>query len=59
VLNPVSLYLCVTYPPTYPDVIPDMSLEGIDEESGELREGEDEVVLGQLRVVVGTKSRLC
>ncbi|KAL1409035.1 hypothetical protein Q8F55_005859 [Vanrija albida] len=50
-LTPVSLVLVVTYPPTYPDVIPELSLEEIDEELGELREGEEEEVVGQLNQV--------
>jgi hypothetical protein len=49
---PVTLYLSVKYPPTYPDAIPELALEQIDEESGELREGEEEIVLEQLRNVV-------
>jgi hypothetical protein len=47
------LTLVVKYPPTYPDVIPELELEAPDdEETGELREGEDEVVLAKLRIVV-------
>lgn len=49
---PVTLYLSVKYPPTYPDAIPELALEQIDEESGELRDGEEEIVLEQLRNVV-------
>jgi hypothetical protein len=49
---PVTLYLSVKYPPTYPDAIPELALEQIDEELGELREGEEEIVLEQLRNVV-------
>jgi hypothetical protein len=48
----VSLYLIFTYPPEYPEVIPELSLEPIDEDSGELSEEEEEDVLTQLRVMV-------
>lgn len=51
-LTPVTVTLCVTYPDTYPDVIPEMRLEEIDEELGELREGESEAVIEQLSAVV-------
>lgn len=50
--SPVTLTLVVTYPPTYPDVVPDMALEEIDEELGELRDGEEDAILAQLREVV-------
>ncbi|GFZ52107.1 hypothetical protein JCM24511_09880 [Saitozyma sp. JCM 24511] len=49
--HPLTLYLSVKYPPTYPDAIPELALEQIDEESGELRDGEEEIVLEQLRNV--------
>jgi hypothetical protein len=48
----VTLYLTVTYPPGYPDEIPELALEPIDEESGELRDDEEEDVLAQLRASV-------
>lgn len=51
-LTPVTLALVVTYPETYPDVIPDMAVEEIDEELGELRDGEAEAIIEQLSVVV-------
>jgi hypothetical protein len=50
--RPVTLTLIVTYPPTYPDVIPELKLEEIDEEAGELRDGEEDSILEQLRAVV-------
>ncbi|KAK8854516.1 hypothetical protein IAR55_003255 [Kwoniella newhampshirensis] len=57
--HPLSLNLIVSYPPTYPDTIPEFSLEereddDEDEEgegSGELKEGEEETILEQLRAV--------
>lgn len=56
--TPVTLTLVVDYPPTYPDVVPDMALEAPeDEEEGELREGEAEVVLEKLRIVVSAASK--
>lgn len=48
----VTLYLNFRYPPDYPDVLPEMSFESIDEESGELREGEEDVLLEELRKAV-------
>jgi len=48
----VILDLIIKYPPTYPDVIPNLSLDSIDEESGELTTEEDGSVLKQLRTVV-------
>ncbi len=51
-LQQVTLHLYFTYPPTYPDVLPDMEFEPIDEDSGELHEEESEAVLGQLRMIV-------
>jgi len=44
--------LVLIYPPTYPDVAPEISFETIDEESGELTEEEMETVLGQLNTTV-------
>jgi len=49
--RPLTVHLVVTYPPTYPDDIPDLALEAIDEESGELDEEERQEVLSQLRAV--------
>ncbi|WVQ80025.1 hypothetical protein IAT38_002126 [Cryptococcus sp. DSM 104549] len=49
--DPLILNLIFTYPPTYPDAIPELSLESIDEESGELRDGEEEHLLNELRIV--------
>ncbi|WVR09324.1 hypothetical protein IAU60_006390 [Kwoniella sp. DSM 27419] len=48
--NPLALQLIFTYPEGYPDVIPEMSLEEVEDE-GELREGEEELILGQLREI--------
>lgn len=45
----VSLWFNFKYPPEYPDVLPEMSFEAIDEESGELRDGEEETLLEELR----------
>ncbi|EJT51376.1 hypothetical protein A1Q1_07348 [Trichosporon asahii var. asahii CBS 2479] len=47
--HPLTVTLVVSYPETYPDVIPDMGLEDIDEESGTLREGEADAVVEQLK----------
>ncbi|KAL7420615.1 hypothetical protein Q5752_004566 [Cryptotrichosporon argae] len=47
--HPLTLVLVVDYPPAYPEVIPDLALEEIDEELGELHEGEVDVILAQLR----------
>lgn len=44
--------MVLSYPPTYPDVAPEMSFETVDEESGELTEEETETVLGQLNTTV-------
>jgi hypothetical protein len=44
--------LIVKYPPSYPDVIPELKLEPIDEGSGELTEEESEMVLEKLRMLV-------
>lgn len=52
----VSLYLNVDYPAEYPDVIPELALEPIDEESGELRDGEEERILRELRTIVRAAS---
>lgn len=49
-LTGVVLALTVTYPPTYPDVIPQLGLE--DTENGELREGEEEELVAELEAVV-------
>ncbi|OCF35763.1 hypothetical protein I316_02255 [Kwoniella heveanensis BCC8398] len=48
--NPLALSLIFNYPETYPDVIPELSLEEIEGED-ELREGEEELVLNNLRSV--------
>ncbi|WWC63613.1 uncharacterized protein I303_106218 [Kwoniella dejecticola CBS 10117] len=48
--DPIALSLIINYPDTYPDVIPDISLEEIDGE-GELQEGEEDVVLENLRSI--------
>lgn len=53
----VSLHLIFTYPPTYPDVLPDMEFESIDEDSGELDDAESELVLGRLRTIVSCRER--
>lgn len=46
------MHLIFTYPSIYPDVLPDMFFEPIDEDSGELSEPESEEVLTQLRIIV-------
>ncbi|WWC90407.1 uncharacterized protein L201_005342 [Kwoniella dendrophila CBS 6074] len=47
--NPISLNLIIEYPETYPDVIPTMTLQEIeDEEGSELKEGEEQIVLENL-----------
>ncbi|KAK4683937.1 hypothetical protein P7C73_g6272, partial [Tremellales sp. Uapishka_1] len=48
--QPLALKLVFNYPPTYPDVIPELSLEEIEDE-GELREGEEANILEGLRSV--------
>lgn len=48
----MTVWLVVTYPPTYPDVIPELGLEDIDEKLGTLREGEAEAVIEQLNQTV-------
>lgn len=50
----MTVTLVVSYPETYPDVIPDMGLEDIDEESGTLREGEADAVVEQLKQTVSS-----
>lgn len=61
----MKLTLIVTYPPTYPDLIPDLALEEIeydededDEPTGELLEGEEEGILEELRTVVSYHAAL-
>lgn len=54
----VSLDLVLEYPPTYPDVLPEITFEEVDEDSGELSEEETETVLGQLRTTVSSCVRL-
>ena len=44
--------MIVSYPATYPDVIPEMSFESIDEESGELNEEEEAKLVEALRQIV-------
>ncbi|WWC71276.1 uncharacterized protein I206_105229 [Kwoniella pini CBS 10737] len=48
--DPIALSLIINYPETYPDVIPEISLEEIEDE-GDLREGEEELVLNNLRSI--------
>jgi hypothetical protein len=48
----VNLILVVTYPETYPDVIPELSFESIDEEDGELTEEEEEKLVHALNAIV-------
>ncbi len=58
----MKLKLVINYPPTYPDVIPDLGLEEIEvddeddedeeEDYGELLEGEEEEILDGLRTLV-------
>ncbi|CAK9779451.1 RWD-domain-containing protein [Cutaneotrichosporon oleaginosum] len=47
--HPLCAALVVSYPPTYPDVIPDLALEETD--VGELRDGEADAVVAQLNGV--------
>ncbi|KIY64923.1 RWD-domain-containing protein [Cylindrobasidium torrendii FP15055 ss-10] len=44
--DPVKVYLRVSYPDGYPDVVPNMSLEAVD---GELEDGESERLLDALK----------
>jgi hypothetical protein len=56
----VSLNMVLTYPPTYPDVAPEITFETIEDDddeeeeggNGELSEEEEETVLGQLNTIV-------
>jgi hypothetical protein len=57
----VSLNMVLTYPPTYPDVAPDITFETIEDDededeeeggNGELTEEEEETVLEQLNTIV-------
>ena len=57
----VSLNMVLTYPPTYPDVAPEITFETIDDDdddedeaggNGELTEEEEETVLEQLNTIV-------
>ncbi|ORY32153.1 ubiquitin-conjugating enzyme/RWD-like protein [Naematelia encephala] len=48
---PLSVYLAISYPSTYPDTIPELSFETIDEESGELTEEESEDILSSLQTL--------
>jgi hypothetical protein len=55
----VSLDMVLNYPPTYPDVAPEITFETIDEDeeeeeegNGELTEEEEETVLAQLNTIV-------
>lgn len=45
--------MVLEYPPTYPDIAPEISFETIDDESGELTEEETETLLEQLGTIVG------
>ena len=56
----VSLNMVLTYPPTYPDVAPEITFETIEDDeeeeeeggNGELTEEEKETVLEQLNTIV-------
>jgi hypothetical protein len=55
----VSLNMVLTFPPTYPDVAPEITFETIEDDeeeeeegNGELTEEEEETVLGQLNTIV-------
>jgi len=57
----VSLNMVLTYPPTYPDVAPEITFETIEDDdaedeeeggNGELTEEEEETVLEQLNTIV-------
>ncbi|WRT68695.1 uncharacterized protein IL334_005675 [Kwoniella shivajii] len=47
---PITLNLIIDYPETYPDVIPNLSIEEIEDE-GELRDGEEETILENLNII--------
>jgi hypothetical protein len=60
-LMAVSLNMVLTYPPTYPDVAPEITFETIEDDdddeeeeggNGELTEEEEETVLEQLNTIV-------
>jgi hypothetical protein len=59
-LMAVSLNMALTYPPTYPDVAPEITFETIEDDedeeeeggNGELTEEEEETVLEQLNTIV-------
>ena len=49
----VTVRLVVVYPPTYPDVIPELSFDTIDEEEFvELTDDEEKALLEELRAIV-------
>jgi hypothetical protein len=56
----VSLNMVLTYPPTYPDVAPEITFETVEDDdeeeeeggNGELTEEEEETVLEQLNTIV-------
>lgn len=48
----MTLNLIFEYPETYPDVLPELTIEAVDEESGDLTEEEREKVLGELNTIV-------
>jgi hypothetical protein len=64
----VSLNMVLTYPPTYPDVAPEITFETIEDDddddedeeeeggNGELTEEETETVLSQLNTIVCANS---
>jgi hypothetical protein len=60
-LMAVSLNMVLTYPPTYPDVAPEITFETVEDDdddeegeggNGELTEEEEETVLAQLNTIV-------
>jgi hypothetical protein len=66
----VSLNMVLTYPPTYPDVAPEITFETIEDDddddedeegggNGELTEEETETVLSQLNTIVCPSSSSC
>ncbi|ODN73047.1 hypothetical protein L202_08442 [Cryptococcus amylolentus CBS 6039] len=49
--HPLTLNLVLTYPPTYPDAIPEIALESISEAEGEFTESERAKVLAELTTI--------
>ncbi|ODN98201.1 hypothetical protein I350_07847 [Cryptococcus amylolentus CBS 6273] len=56
--HPLTLNLVLTYPPTYPDAIPEIALESISEAEGEFTESERAKVLAELTTIASIFLRL-